>query len=804
MRNQLSVTALAERLFRSGDIHASLDGRATTEEGLRTHSIVQKRRKLEFGDSFTSEVAVFGRSQGVSVSGRIDGLLKQGENWIVEEYKTTRIASDELLAHVGAVHWAQVTLYAGLLPEAPDSLCLRLIYIHPDSLVETVREQSLLRSQCAEFVLQALHRWALRLAEHAAYVRQRNTGIAAMVFPFGAFRRNQRALSGTVYNAVRKSASLLLEAPTGAGKSVATLFPAVKTLLDGAADQLFYLTSRNTGKQAPLAAQALLARAGGTIRCVEITAKQDICFVDGTPCTPDECEFARGYYDKLPAALADALEQDVLNRGAVEAIASEHVVCPFELSLDAALWCDLVVCDYNYLFDPLVRLQRFSGPQQAVLLIDEAHALTSRVRDMYSAELTRGEVKSATRQAQSFSALLAKAFASIDRAFAKRLKGVPRGSQELVDVDGDDWSSLGRAFDKLRDALTMLANDDGQGGALDQAPEPGQIDMVNEHSLSTSDAQRLWPDELQKAVFNALRFARALEWAEAERYLGVIDRRQTDVLQIRCLDSAPQIAEILSQFQANVRFSGTLAPLSLSQRSHGQHDLPDAQAVSVATPFTEDALLVAIVSDLPTRYRQRSGSLTQLVELAVAMSKERPGNYLLALPSFAYLEQVHEAFERDSPHTTLLVQTRDMAFDERARFVDALRDESRPQLALVVLGGVMTESLDFSGAALLGAMIVTVGLPPPDPIRDAISEHFTADGHDGFAAGYLFDAMSKTLQAAGRVLRSPDERGVVVLVDDRYARASYQSYFPSHWQPRVMRSHQLPATLRSFWDAALD
>lgn len=787
MRNQLSVTTLAEQLYRTGDIHARLDGRATADEGLRTHTTVQKRRQLEHGDRFASEVAVFGRSSGVSVSGRIDGLLKDEDGWLLEEYKTTRSASDALLAHKSSVHWAQLTLYAGLLIEAPDTLRLRLIYIHPDTLVETTSERGLARSECSEFALEAINRWAMRLEQHASYVRERDVGIESMTFPFGAYRPNQRALSGTVYTAIKNSASLLLEAPTGAGKSVATLFPSVKTLVDGPGEQLFYLTSRNTGKQAPLAAAALLANTGGKIRCVEITAKQDICFVEGTPCTPDACEFARGYYDKVPAALAYVLEQGTLDRATIGVVARAHVVCPFELSLDAALWCDLVVCDYNYLFDPLVRLQRFSGRQQAVLLIDEAHALTSRVRDMYSATLSRREIASAARLAESQSSVIARALKSVNRALGKRLKSVERGERVLLAVDDDGWASVERALDKLREALAT---------SLEETFDDRSRSDLN----SPSDSYGDWPDELRSAIFDALRFGRALGWAAPERYLGVIDRRESDLLQIVCLDSAPEIAEVLGQFDANVRFSGTLAPLALSQRSHGQDELARAKAVSVATPFRNDALLVAIVADLPTRYRERTGSLQQLVMLANAMSQAKPGNHLLALPSFAYLEQVLEAFDLYSPDVELLVQRRGMAHDERADFVEALREEGRPKLALVVLGGVMTESLDFSGAALLGAMIVTVGLPPPDPVRDAISEHFAADGHDGFAAGYLNDAMSRTLQAAGRVLRSPDERGVVVLVDDRYTRSSYQRYFPSHWQPRVVRSQSLSAMLRDFWE----
>lgn len=776
MRRELSVSDLAATLYRTGDIHARLEGGVTAEEGMRAHAAVQRQRSEQHGERYLAELAVEGSSVGVTVRGRLDGLLKTDSGWVIEEYKTTRGDPDALHSYLGSLHWAQITLYAALAPLDDAPVTLRLVYLRPDGAEAARFERESHRSAALAFALDATARWSDHLTEHEAYVERRNLALNATSFPFAAYRPNQRALAGSVYAALRDRASHLLEAPTGSGKSMATLFPAARALADGHASRLFFLTTRGTGKAAALAASDVLASAGGVLRRVELTAKQKICFVEGMPCDPEICQYARGYFDRREVAVSELLAQDALDRAQIEAVARRHEVCPFELSLDAALWCDLVICDYNYLFDPQVRLLRFQGEKNSALLIDEAHALSERVQGMYSAELGRTDLAAAAKEAgaQPHLGEVSRRLRSIDRALGQALKPVAQGAVDrLAECD-----KLLRAILRLRETL---AGDDS---------EPQRLEL---------------PERVLDVVFGCLRFERASGWAEPERYVLFADRRERDRLLLSCLDPGPEIRATLDEFAGNVRFSGTLTPLAASQRLHG-YDADSARASSIATPYPPGSLFTAVVTDVPTRYRQREDSLPMLADLVAEVTDAKPGRYLLALPSYHYLDRICLEIANRHPRLVVSMQQPDMDDEARIRFIEALKapqavsDEVvASSIAAVVLGGVMAESVDYADGALAGAIIVTVALPPPDPVRDAMSAYFRSQGSDGYALAYERPAMTRAIQAAGRVQRDPGDRGVVVLVDDRFAQPGFRRYLPEHWQPEILSRHALPFRLGEFW-----
>lgn len=769
MRRALSVSDLAAALYREGDIHARLDGGVSAEEGSHAHLAIQDARRRQLGERFVAELGVECSVLGLTLRGRLDGLIHEPGNWVIEEYKTTRGDPDALHQHVGSLHWAQVTLYAGLadLPDGPGTL--RLVYLRPDGSEARRFERTSSRVDALAFVFDAATRWSTRLDEHERYSRERDRALQQTAFPFSTYRPNQRALAGTVYSALRERSPLLLEAPTGSGKSMATLFPAARALADGYASRLFFLTTRGTGKAAALDAAGRLARAGGPLRTVEITAKQKICFVEGTPCDPEICEFARGYYDRRDEAVAALLSVSLMDRYTIEDTARAHVVCPFELSLDAAVWSDLVVCDYNYVFDPTVRLQRFAAETDSVLLIDEAHALPERVQAMYSARLDRAALKSgiAVAQLEHTLAPVEKRLKSIDRALRAVLKPVRRGDAQRL----DDCAALLRSIERLRETLVGDRDSD----------QPLQL-----------------PTQLSDLVFDCLRFERASTWSVPERFVLFGDRRDGATLSLSCLNPGPEIRATLDGFGANVRFSGTLTPLSASQQLHG-YDSDSARSSAVATPFAEGSLYVAIVNDIPTRYRQRQDSLPMLADLIAEVVAANNGTTLLAMPSYRYLDQI--GLELANRHPTLVqkLQSPDMDDGDRAEFIHELRAATGPVLAGVVLGGVMAESVDFADGALAGAVVVTAALPPPDPVREAMVEHYRDQGMNGYAIAYQRPAMTRAVQAAGRVQRDPADRGTIVLIDDRFARPDYRGYLPEHWQPEVLSQHALPERLRGFW-----
>ena len=484
-----------------------------------------------------------------------------------------------------------------------------------------------------------------------------------------------------------------------------------------------------------------------------VTAKDRICFEPGTPCDPAHCGYARGYYDRMPPARDALLAQGLVARERVEAVAREHAVCPFELSLDTAAWTDVVICDYNYVFDPVVRLRRLvtHASGSAGLLVDEAHQLAARTSDMLSVSMERRACRNALEDAP---AGLTKRIRSVDRALLKLRR-------EEEDGPIAQPAPLLRALERL---LVTAA----------------EVDLAASPSARTF-------------LGDCYRFVAGAGWFDETdyRYLLATEGREI-AIRMTCLSPAAHIADVLDGFHGAVRFSGTLSPPALFQALHG---LPDARSGRVDAGFPEDALGVFVVPDVSTYYRDRARTLDALVRVVRAVTEAAPGNYLVALPSFAYLDLLAPALAAVSPFR-VASQRPGMADDERAGFLAELSGRDAPCIGAVVMGGVFAESVDFAGGALRGVIVVGPGLPPPSTERDLVAGRY---GEDGFTVAYLQPAMAKVVQAAGRAVRGPDDRGVVVLVDPRFTESRCQAFFPGHWRPERVRAGALGDAVAAFW-----
>ncbi len=806
---KLAVRALAELVHRRGDLHAGLDGRTRAEEGIAAQRKLQRGRPGSYlRERPVSHSTVLAGVQ-VSLTGRIDGCDLEGPQLLVEEFKTTRAELERAHAHHASTHWAQARLYAGLLVEELGDgrgVELRLVYCHP----QTLETRTFTRVESADDVrgfltdtLADYERWLIRQRAHEV---ARDERLRSLEFPFPSFRPFQRAMARRVYRALRDREHLLLEAPTGSGKTAATLFPAVRALEASGYRRILFLTSRTTGARAARQAAAGMDPAGGFLRHVTVTAKEKVCFLPGTPCEPAACPYARGYYDRSPDAVTALLERRVLDPAAIAEVAREHQVCPFELSLDAAIWCDLVVADYNYVFDPVVRLQRLAGDPQTALLVDESHQLASRVRDMLSLALRRQELRAA--QAEHPPEPLARRLRSLGRALAD-LKRVESLREEKL---------IGRPDSLLRSMQRFV--DDA---------------ATSEHPLEGLPAVR-------ELLFTCSRWLRAESWYDPQRFVFLAAAPDGHVeVRLACLDPGPYIRARLAEFGGHVRFSGTVSPLPLYAQLHGE---PEAPVERAGNPFDASQLRVLVVDDVPTYLRSRHDSAAALAALIDAVVGCRGGHYLAAFPSFDYLnlaaDALHALWERPPGRDPAILwerppgrdpailwerppgrdpailwerppgrdsaplvlrQTPAMSEAERAAFLSAFAPDAPPTIGFVVLGGVFGESVDFSAARLTGVVCVGVGLPPPSLTRTALEQHFDDRGLDGAAVAYHQPAMVKVLQMAGRLLRSPEDRGVVCLVDGRFARPAYRRFFPAHWQPTVVRAARVQDELARFWSA---
>jgi len=769
VRLKLAVRTLAQLTCRKGDIHFRYDDSTDGTEGIAA----QKRQQRDRPPSYVREATVGGvwRDGDVELelSGRADGW--DPDQQVVEEFKTTRNDPARLFDHAGTVHFGQLKLYAALLARdatTPSPWRLRLLYCNPDTDAIVPFEESASSAQLEAFLHACCARLAKALLDLDRHRKRRDERLAGLTFPFPDFRPAQRSLSAAVYRTVRDGGALLFEAPTGSGKTISALFPALIAMGQGSTDRVVFLSSRTTGQAA---AEASIKTLGvdAAIRRVTVTAKAKICFMPEPNCDPAICRYARGYYDRIDAAVVDLLAVGTMTRAAIEAVAYAHEVCPFELALDAAVWTDVVICDYNYVFDPVVRLKRLAGVMgdRIALLIDEAHQLGERVREAHSTVLARRVLRRARTALPP--GPLSRGAAALDRRFTELRRDCVR-AQSLD-----------------RDAFECCI----------ERPDPllRSAEMLLESLLAAAHHEQFDP-AVTELLFVLWRLTRVIGWFDAERFAIFLRGDGRDIeIDLRCIDPSVAIADTLKDYRAHVRFSATLSPFELTSRAHGQLD---ARTLRLPSPFPPERLGVFVVPDVSTLYRTRGVSLPALLRVIDTLVAARRGNYLIALPSFDYLDRVADGYQDQFPQRTIVRQTRVMSDESRAEFVDAfLRGGDRPVVGFAVLGGVFTESIDLPGDALIGIAVVGVGLPPPTLERDTMAERFGAPF--GRMLAYEQPAITRVVQAAGRLIRRDTDRGVVCLIDPRFLANEYRRYLPPHWTPIHTPSSRLAASLDAFW-----
>lgn len=799
-----AVKELAEFVHRSGDLH--LGGQSTTlaQEGIAA----QRRWQENRGESYRREHRVSAAFGTLEVTGRIDGWDPAAA--LVEEVKTTRTDVATVHGHVGGQHLAQLRLYGALLVLGEDrtdcetdgdsheddhELNLRLVYLHPEDAVpprafdERWNHANLIayfEATCGQYVA-----WLDAVSQR---LEARGDELRRLRFPYACFHAHQRRIAKHVYRGFRDEADWLVEAPTGAGKTMACLFPALKAMGENALDRAVFLTSRTTGQQA--VEEALTDVAGDALSAITVTAKERICFNPGTPCDAELCQFARGYHDRAPAARRELLSRGRCVREDVEAVARRFEVCPFELSLETAMWADVVICDYNYVFDPLVRLKRLTaaplpGPR-AGLVIDEAHQLGERVRDMLGAKLERKVVKAVLRE-PALAPTLRTGLRAIDRALgALATSSQPKAktADATVAFEVAEPTALRRAVERLLAVLPTLPAE--TTAAADEAV--WQL-LGFQRAMERAEARAETSEDESAGEGSA-----AAPSVRAFHYLATSDGRDFSV-EVVCTLPAEHIRATMTPFHGTVRLSGTLTPPRVYQRLHGFDDGPNV--LHAAGDLADDRLALFVVPDLPTYYRARQASLPALTTLIAEVCAATPSNCLVAFPSFEYLEAAEELLAGMSSHAVDAQWRRQqpgMNLAAREDFIRWLNEPNTRRIGLAVAGGVFAESVDFDGDALRTVVAVGVGLPPRSLKRDLIAEDSALDGADGDEIAYRQPAMARVAQAVGRIARG-GRPGVAVLVDPRFANAAYRAFFPSRWRPQTTPAKAAGAAVTAFWSA---
>ena len=757
---RLSVRDLVEFSFHGEDILPA-SGKQDMMAGTKGH----KARQSMLGEGWRAEVplnlTITAEDIEFFISGRMDAYLDD-EVPVIEElklsYETSIPPSEPWPAHR-----AQAVVYGHMLclEKRKEQVLIRVAYVTESGKVRASFEEQLTASQLAnEFfaLLYAYAKWESTQRKHRA---ARNESLSLLPFPFDSYRPGQREMAVQVYTAIQKKKRLFASMPTGTGKSAAVLYPALKALGQGLTGQIFYLTARTTARQAALQALDIMRKKGMHLRSLTLNAKEKQC-PRFTRCHPDYCERASGHFLRLPNALEEMMTFTDWNGQAVIDMAQKHQLCPFEFALSLTEIADVVICDYNYAFDPAARIRRiFEWRTDITLLADESHNLASRTREMLSG-LCDGQ------QLRNFRTSLGKTYGR-----KKLLYKAVTAVISLMRTVQFEENQTERQLDELPPGLPQAIEN-----LLDQIIEAFGDPPPGEAGQTLGDMFQM-----------ALGFVSAVDRGLTSYALLCAKQGKERAIRLLALSVAEHLHECTKKLCGVVYFSATLSPLQAMQRLLGGGD--EDACFALPSPFPPKNLLV-IRHRVDTRYALRKTTAPKVAEAILSAFSARPGKYIAFFPSYAYLRLVGVELLQINPNLPLLVQQNNMEEMDREAYIANFTADDTPLLGLAVLGGVFAEGIDLPGERLLGVMVVGVGLPMVCLEQEALRRHYEDSLGDGFSYAYRYPGMHKVLQAAGRVIRSEADRGVVLLIDHRYYQHDYLSLCPPHW-------HFEENTLEGFW-----
>jgi len=779
----VSVRTLVEFVLQMGVLQmgdltpGGFQRRDRAQAGTQAHRRVQRSRPESYQTEVEISYLVEGSDPPLEIRGRIDGLYSDTEPVIIEEIKSTTLSLDLVSEDHNRLHWGQAQCYAFIYAkqQALSEICIHLTYYHLDSQEEKTFERLFYLEELETFYQDLITPYLDWFRKIRAWQTQRDGSIQALDFPYADYRPGQRDMAVAVYKAIRDHDCLYVQAPTGVGKTIATFFPAIKALGMGMVSKIFYLTAKTPGRLIAETALDDMRQTGLAFKSITLTAKEKICFCPLANCDPEECVYARDYFGKVKKALEEIDQHDAFTRSVIEELSRTYEICPFEFSLDLSLWVDCIICDYNYAFDPRVYLRRFFdfGGEPYVFLIDEAHNLPDRARAMYSAELDKKTVLALRRALKPRLPGLVKKLSAINQILLERRKACQTANQQaLVEYEPPE---------KLLKALREFSQKAEDWLVLNQPAEFRQ--------------------ELLDFYFTCNNYLRTAEYFDTF-YISYFERQGKGNLKAKlfCMDPAPMLSVPLERSRAAIFFSATLLPMDyFMQLLTGEAEHPQQ---IYGSPFPVENVSLLIHNRIATTYKQRQNSYAPIASAIEAIYNSQVGNYLVFFPSYAYLASVLELLQEKLPDSQLLVQDRGMSEAEREAYLAQFSTNNPETLVgLAVMGGIFGEGIDLVGERLIGAVVVGVGIPQLGLERDLIKTYFDEQNGRGFAYAYQYPGFNRVLQALGRVIRTETDRGVIVLIDERFTHARYRRLYPRHWQgfQIVQNNQEIKNKLSNFW-----
>ena len=805
-----SVRKLVEFLLRSGDITAGSGLIADPEamqEGSRLHRKIQRAQKATYQSEVPLKMTWSQEKYEMILEGRADGI----DRISVEELKDMALREDTVFQYAfpetedslilideikcvyrdvanieeaEPLHLAQAKCYAYMYGREKEiaEVLVRITYCNIESeekkYIVVLFEMSELEAWFEDLIDQ-YKIWADYYIEART---DRNQSIQNLTFPF-TYREGQKSMTAMVYRAVRDKKHIFLQAPTGIGKTISTLYPVLKNLGEEETEKIFYLTAKTITRTVAEDTLKLLRKQGMHLRAVTITAKEKICVMDAMECDPACCVRAKGHFDRINQALYEMLsDREEIDRGTILDYSERFQVCPYELSFEAAEWVDCIICDYNYVFDPHVNRKSLFGEKngkQNVLLIDEAHNLLDRARDMYSAEIKKADFLS-----------MKKIFREKSKYIYRKLQNCNRELLKLYKYIKEQESG------NLGSCVELSERIDGLYYPIFRLLEPLEEYLTDQPEMKERE-------ETIEFYFNVRHFFMIMDTIE-DGYLIYGENRGKDaIIHLFCVDPSSRLEEYLERSRAGIFFSATLLPIPYYKQLLG--GTGNIEAFSILSPFQKERRLLAIAGDVTSRYTRRGeAEYRKIVHYMEKTIEQKPGNYMIFFPSYEMLSAVYDlAMDGNlSLLCHILRQEPSMGEREREKFLERFQEDSRhPLIGFCVLGSIFSEGIDLTGSRLLGVMIVGTGLPQICNEREMIRSYFDRRGKKGYDYAYRYPGMNKVLQAAGRVIRTAQDAGTILLMDDRFLQRENQVLLPEEWDSYYeVNLQNYGQVLHQFWE----
>lgn len=789
---KISVRSLVEFIYRQGDITSSGSGTRDTE-AMQLGSKIHRKIQKSMGLGYEAEVSLFalqkikskehGESFFLKIEGRADGILREGDRVLIDEIKGVYLDVNELEEPV-YVHKAQAMCYAYMVAEKEDlpEIGVQVTYCHMETEQIVRFEDTYNRDAIVAWFDELMRQYEKWAVYEYDWKKKRDVSIRNLAFPF-TYREGQKELAAVTYRTIEDKKKLFIEAPTGVGKTITTVFPAVKAMGEGLSDRLFYLTAKTITRTVAEDCFALLGEQELNFKPLTITAKEKLCVLEKISCNPGDCERAEGHYDRVNEAVYDMLvNEEKMTREIILAYAEKHQVCPFEMGLDAALFADAIICDYNYVFDPNVYLRRFFSSEKKgdmVLLVDEAHNLVERGREMYSARLVKED------------------FLAVKRIVKATLRHEKRPEVQY----------LLRKFEKSLEAVNRcMLNWKHECDEFEVIDEVGMLEfqllrVAGDYELFAREYPVLPERETLLGLYFDVRHFLAILENMDDRYRIYLDydAERNFRIKLQCMDPSHCLGEVMERVRSTIFFSATLLPIRYYKEQLGGSE--EDAAVYARSSFLPEQRKILIARDATSKYTRRGPAEYQkIADYIDAFVSAREGNYLVFFPSYAFMEQV-VARLKEQKGRRLLVQSSDMREREREEFLEAFEEETADSVVgCCVMGGIFSEGIDLREDRLIGAVIVGTGLPMVCNERELFKNYFERMKGSGFDYAYLYPGVNKVFQAGGRVIRTAEDKGAVLLLDERFLQRQYRELFPREWEEyQVVNVREMKEALQQFW-----